>query len=152
MRHRHKRKPEQNPLPVEGDFLDPQSQCLDERHALKVFLGKTPDEAEAMFRDNFLYYQESLTYMRAPAFRFYLLPAIKYLLSEHASGDPDAVNSFCSMLESRLASDPESLKPLVPVLLYTIQKVLAEFTRFECLPEIYGDIPQRYKALAARLA
>jgi hypothetical protein len=85
-------QPGQRQLPSEADFLDPRSEDLDERHAVKMFLGKTPEEAEAMFRRNFLFYQEDLTYMRHEAFRFYLLPAIKYLLSEHASGDASAAS------------------------------------------------------------
>ena len=33
-----------------------------------------------------------------------------------------------------------------------IEKILANFDRFECSPEIYGDVPGRYRALAAQLA
>jgi beta-phosphoglucomutase len=90
------------PLPVEADFADPRSQDLDERCTVRMFLGKTPEKAEAMFREHFLYHQEHLTYMRAPAFRFYVIPAIKYLLSEDANGDSDAASTFCYVLESRL--------------------------------------------------
>ena len=142
----------QSQLPTETDFLDPRSQDLDERHAVKMFLGKTPEEAEAMFRQNFLFYQEDLTYMRAPAFRFYVLPAITYLLSEEANGDSDAVSTFCYLLESRLKSEPEALAPIASVVLDAIVKILAHFDRFECSPEIYGDVRARYKMMAARLA
>lgn len=145
-------QPGQTPLPAESDFLDPRSQDLDERHAVKTFLGKTPEEAEAMFRQNFLFYQEDLTYMRAPAFRFYVLPAIKYLLSEHASDDSDAASTFCYVLESRLKDDPDALTPVAPVVLDAIEKILANFGRFNCSPDIYGDVPNRYRAVAARLA
>lgn len=145
-------QPGHRQLPAEADFLDPRSQDLDERHAVKMFLGKTPEEAEAMFRQNFLFHQEDLTYMRPEAFRFYLLPAIKYLLSEHASGDSDAASTFCYVLESRLEHDPDALVPIAPVVLDAIEKIVAGFERFECSPEIYGDVPARYKAVAARLA
>ena len=145
-------QPGQSQLPAEADFLDPRSQDLDERHALKMFLGKTPEQAAAMFRQNSLFYQEDLTYMRAPAFRFYVLPAINYLLSEDANGDSDAASTFCSVLESRLKHDPDALKPIVPIVLDAIEEILAGFDRFECSPEIYGDVPNRYRAVAARLA
>lgn len=95
-------KPKQSQLPTEEDFLDPRSQDLDERHSITMFLGKTQEEAETMFRQNFLFYQEDLTCMRAPAFRFYVIPAIKYLLSKEANGDSDAASTFCYVLESRL--------------------------------------------------
>ena len=145
-------QPGQSQLPEEADFLHPRSQDLDERHALKMFLGKTPEQAEAMFRENFLFYQEDLTYMRAPAFRFYLLPAIMYLLSQDANGDSDAASTFSNVLESRLKRDPDALAPIAAVVLAAIEKILADFDRFDCSPEIYGDVPARYRTVAARLA
>ena len=33
---------------------------LDEQHACQVFLGKSIDQAEALFRENGLFYQEDL--------------------------------------------------------------------------------------------
>jgi hypothetical protein len=142
----------QGQLPAEADFLDPRSQDLDQRHAVKTFLGKTPEQAEAMFRQNFLFYQEDLTYMRTPAFRFYVAPAINYLLSQHARGDSDAASTFCYVLESRLKYDPDALAPIAPVVLDAIEKILADFDRFDCSPETYGDVPGRYRAVAARMA
>jgi hypothetical protein len=143
--------PDQKQLPQEDDFLDPTSHNLDERHALGTFLGKTAEQALALFRENFIYYQEDLTYLRGPAFRFYVLPAIKYLLSDGANGDSDAASTFCSMLEWKLDHDLEALAPIAPILLDATEKLLANFARFDCSPEIYGDLPIRYKAIAARL-
>ena len=116
-----------------------------------MFLGKTAEQAEAMFRRSFIFYQEDLMHMRAPAFQFYVRPAIKYLLSTDASGDPDAVNSFCYVLESRLKYDPAALKPIANIMRDAIEKILARFERFKCSPEIYGEVPSRYRAVAARL-
>ena len=141
-----------SPLPSEADFLDPRSRDLDERHAIHMFLGKTAEQAEAMFCRNFLLYQEDLTYMRPPAFRFYLLPAMKYLLSDAADGDSDAASTFCSVLESRLEGDPGALVPIADVVLAGVKSILDRFDRYDCSPEIYGDVPSRYRALAARLA
>jgi hypothetical protein len=138
-------------LPTEADFLNPRSENLDERHAVAMFLGKTPEEAEAMFCENFSCYYEDLLHMRAPAFRFYVLPAIRYLLSESANGDSDAASMFCFVLELRFKHDPDALQPIVAVVLDAIEKILAGFDRFKCAPKIYGDVPSRYRALAARL-
>jgi hypothetical protein len=145
-------QPGKSQLPNEADFIDPRSQDLDERHAVRTFLGKTPEQAETMFCQNFLSYQEDLTYMRAPAFRFYVLPAINYLLSEAANGDADAVSTFCYVLESRLKYDADAMTPILPVVLVAIEKILASFDRFECSRDIYGDVPGRYRAVARRLA
>jgi len=124
---------------------------MDEEYALRMFLEKTLAQAEAMFREQFSLHWEDLTYMRAPAFRFYLPAAIKYLLSEDANGDADAASTFCYVLESRLARDPAALIPIAPAVEDAIQKILANFDRFECSPEAYGDVPSRYKALADKL-
>ena len=105
-----------------------------------MFLGKSPDQAEAMFRQNFLSYQEDLTYMRARAFRFYVLPAIRYLLSEGANGDSDAASTFCYVLESRLQHDADALIPIAPIVLDAIERILSSFDRFQCPPDIYGDL------------
>ncbi len=144
-------KPKQSQLPTEEDFLDPRSQDLDERHSITMFLGKTQEEAETMFRQNFLFYQEDLTCMRAPAFRFYVIPAIKYLLSKEANGDSDAASTFCYVLESRLERDVDALVPIASIVVDAIRQILADFDRFECSPEIYGDVPARYRAVAVRL-
>lgn len=144
-------KPKPDQLPVETDFLDPRSRDLDERHALKIFLGKTPEQAEEMFRQSFLSYYEDLDSMRTPAFRFYVQPAIKYLLSDAASGDSDAVSTFCFVLESRLKNDPEGIGPIRAVVIGAIKQIMGNFTRYDCDPETYGDVFARYLVLANRL-
>jgi hypothetical protein len=142
---------EEDQLPAESDFLDSRFRDLDERHAVKMFLGKTPAQAEEMFRHSFISYYEDLLSMRATAFRFYVIPAIRYLTGEAASGDPDAVSTFCYLLEERFKNDPEALKPIVPILLNTIQKILNGFARYDCASDIYGDVPSRYHKLAQQL-
>ena len=142
---------DESSLPTEQDFLAPRSRNLDERHALKVFGGKTPEQAEAMFRRNFSFYQEDLTYMRGPAFRFYMVPAMRYLTSDAAVGDPDAASTFCSLLELRLGDDPAALVPIAPLVIATVERVLRHFDQYGCSPEIYGDVPGRYRAVVARL-
>ncbi len=75
---------------------------LDERAACEHFLGKNLDEAEALFRENALTYQEDLMFMGASAFRFYVQAAINYIQSEAATGDADMINCFAGLLEHRL--------------------------------------------------
>lgn len=140
------------PLPVEADFLDPRSRDLDERHAVSMFLGKTLAEAEAMFSEHFSFYQEDLTYMRGPAFRYYVRAAMRHLLSDQADGDADAANTFCGVLELRLRFEPEALTPIAPLVSETIAAMLARFDRYGCSPDIYGDVADRYRAIAGRLA
>src|SRR5687767_6247100 len=73
----------------------------DERCAREHFLGKSLDEAEALFRKNALFYEEDLLWMGAPAFRYYVSAFIRYIRSEHSRCDPDAINCFASLLAQR---------------------------------------------------
>ena len=51
---------------------------LDERSACEHFQGKNLDEAELLFRENSLCYQEDLMWMGPMAFRYYVEAAIRY--------------------------------------------------------------------------
>ena len=66
---------------------------LDEGSACKHFLGKTLTEAEALFREASLYYQEDLMWMGPRAFQFYLPAALNDLKSEAARGPNDRMRS-----------------------------------------------------------
>ena len=65
---------------------------LDGQYAEKHFLGKTLDEAEALFRESSITYQEDLMFMGPVAFRFYVQAAINYVESESARGDSDMIS------------------------------------------------------------
>jgi hypothetical protein len=124
---------------------------LDERCAVEHFLGKDLTAAEALFRENFLYYQEDLMWMGPRAFCYYVQAAIAYLLSPAANGDADAANAFCSVVESQLENDRPAIAPAIPRLRDAIESMLANFSRFGCDPQVYGDIESRYRALRFNL-
>lgn len=120
---------------------------LDERHACKIFFGKSIEEAEALFRENALFYHEDLMWMGPVAFRFYVGGAIRYIHSEAASGDSDAVNSFASVLEFRLEHDSAELVPVAEQLAAICGYIVQHYQRFDLTPEIYGDVRARFQAL-----
>jgi hypothetical protein len=124
---------------------------LDERYAVEHFLGKDLDQAEALFRDNFLYYQEDLMWMGPKAFRFYLPAAINFLLGTESAGGSDAASSFCGVLEYRLDCDPAEIDAVGRVIREGILGILENFERFGCNREIYGDVAARFRALLSRL-
>ncbi len=69
---------------------------LDERWAVGNFLGKTLQQAEELFRESAVTYQEDLQHMGPVAFRFYVPAFVSYLRSAVSSGDSYAVNGFAS--------------------------------------------------------
>jgi hypothetical protein len=135
-------------LPTERDINVFDS--LDELHAVKNFLGKTLEQAQALFCENFLCYQEDLLFMGPKAFRFYVVAAINYLLSEEANDDPDAASSFCFLIEHRLEYEPTEIIPVGSIIREGILGILNDFDRYGCC-EIYGDVAERYRNLLSRL-
>lgn len=110
---------------------------LDEQVAVRHFAGKTLAEAEALFQDNALRYQEDLMFMGPVAFRFYLPAYVNYLRSEASSGDPDAVNCIVSLVRHRWEFEPDELKPVRELLVDACRTVLAEWDRFGVDEAIY---------------
>jgi hypothetical protein len=124
---------------------------LDERHAVKVFLGKDLQQAEAIFRENFLYYQEDLMWMGPKAFVFYVPAVLNYLRSADSDGDADAARSFCSLIEFRLDWEAGEIADARAILREGILAILERFDRYGCDLNIDGDVAGRYRVLLSRL-
>lgn len=127
--------------------INPIPEDLDGRNAQEHFFGKTLEEAEALFRDNSLYYQEDLMFMGMVAFRFYVQAAIRYIRSDQANEDSDMVSAFASILELRLKYDRAEVVPIAPLLADACGYILDHYDRFDLVPEIYGDLRPRYQDL-----
>jgi len=124
---------------------------LDERSAVKHFLGKDLEQAQALFRVDLLWFWEDLMWMGPIAFRFYVAAAIKYLLSEDAVNDAYAASSFCSLIEFRLDHQPAEVVPIGPVIREGIIGILKDFDRYGPDTAMFGDVAGRYRALLSRL-
>jgi hypothetical protein len=128
---------------------------LDERCAVKNFLGKDLEQARSLFAENFLRYQEDLMFMGPKAFSFYMPAAINYLLSEEADNATDAVNSFLSLIEFRLEYEPAVIARVGAIIREGILKMLENFERYgfggDGYEDIYGDVAGRYRVLLSRL-
>ncbi len=128
---------------------------LDERCAVKNFLGKDLEQARSLFAENFLRYQEDLMWMGPKAFAFYVPAAINYLLSEGADNATDAVSSFLSLIEFRLEYEPTEIARVGPIIREGILRMLEDFERYgfggEVYGDAYGDVAGRYRILLSRL-
>mgnify|MGYP001587234622 CR=1 FL=1 len=109
---------------------------LDERVACKHFLGKSLDDAYALFRENWLYHQENLMWMGPKAFRFYLPAAIRYLQSADAMGGEGDVMCFVSLLEFRMEYEREELRPVAFALIDACEFVRLNWQKYENAAEI----------------
>lgn len=119
---------------------------LDERSACEHFLGKTLEQAEALFRENSLHYQEDLMFMGASAFRFYVQAAISYIRSDSATDDHAIVSCLASILEHRLEYEAAELVSIASQLALICGYIVEHYERFNP-PEIFGDVRARFQAL-----
>jgi hypothetical protein len=126
--------------------IDPYD-SLDGRVARRNFFGKTLDEAEALFRDNSLYYQEGLMWMGPAAFRFYVQAAICYAKSEAASGDSAIADCLAGIFEFRLEYESAELVPIAGQLADICGYFVEHYERFDLEPEIFGDVRARFRKL-----
>jgi hypothetical protein len=124
---------------------------LDERCACEHFLGKSLDEAEALFRENWLYYQEDLLFMGIGAFRFYVQAAIRYIQSEAATGDSSEVSCFAMILESRLEHESAELVPIADRLASICGYILEQRERFDFTSETLDAHPGRVQTFQQTL-
>ena len=127
--------------------INPAPEDLDGKCAEKHFLGKTLEEAESLFREASIVYQEDLMFMGPVAFRFYVQAAISYVQSDASTGDPDMISCFAMILEHRLKFEAKELPPVAPELALVYRYILEHYDRFSRTPEIYGDLRPRFQAL-----
>jgi len=120
---------------------------LDERSASEHFLGKTLEQAEALFRENSLYYQEDLMWMGPRAFCYYVDAVIRYVQSEAASRDTDIILSLISILEFRLEHQPADMLPVAGKLGAFCDYIVQHHERFQLAAEYYGDFRARFQVL-----
>jgi hypothetical protein len=132
-------------LPTESDINVHNS--LDEQSACHHFFRRSLGEAEALFRDNPMYYSEDLMFMGPVGFRFYVRAAIQYIRSSSSENDSDFVSSFVGLLEYRLANQRTELAPVAELLASACRFIIEQYNRWEIVPEIYGDIRTRCERL-----
>ncbi len=119
---------------------------LDGRVACEHFCGKSLEEAEAMFRENSIYYQSDLMWMGTAAFRFYL-PAVVRFVRHETADISDFVAHFARTLEFRLEHEPQELAPVATQLAELCDYIIEHWSRFEAGSEPYGDVGVRYMSL-----
>ena len=104
---------------------------LDEKCAMEHFLGKTQEQASALFFENSIYFIDDLRWMGGRAFVYYLPSVIPYLTSPESRGDSDAVDSLISILRSRLEDDAECMHDARALVLRVLTLIQDNFPKFE---------------------
>lgn len=118
---------------------------LDERSACDHFFGKTLEQAEALFRENSMLYQEDLMWMGPTAFCFYLPAFLNFLRSD--SADDADLSYLVMILQHRLECDKLELIPVASQVVSICQYILEHFDRCAVNLEIYEDLRARTENL-----
>jgi hypothetical protein len=97
-------------LPTKEE-INPFENDLDGILACRNFFGKSLDDVEVMFNENWGLYREDLLYLGPVAFHYYL-PAFLKFFRKNWNEKPSYVDWFGVVLEQRLERDPAALVPV----------------------------------------
>jgi len=130
-------------IPKEDDISVYDS--LDERKAVDHFLGRSIEQAEQLFIENSMMYQEDLMWMGPKAFRYYLESVLKYSQNPLSRGDDDFVFALVSTFEFR--RDGELLDADEPKVTTIVEYILSNCSKFELTGEAFRPVRQRLTSL-----
>lgn len=125
---------------------------LDEKHAVTHFLGKDVSGAEALFRDNFVYYSNDLHWMGPVAFKYYFTAFSNYVMSSESAGYGEVVNSLITLLEIRMTNDAASVISLKDEVIGCLDYCINNYPKFEVNADVYGNHKCRLAELKTRLS
>jgi hypothetical protein len=97
--------------PSANELVGPPPHGLDEKWALKNFLGKTQEEAKEMCRNSAV--TEDFTYMAPAGLLYYLPAALNYLESEDSTGHWEFAHGLMCALSSQVGLFGMRGEPLV---------------------------------------
>jgi len=97
--------------PTAKELVGPPPHGLDEKWALKNFLGKTQAEAKEMCRSAAV--TEDFTYMAAEGLCFYLPAALSYLESDESEGHFEFAHGLMCALSSQVGIFGKRGEPLI---------------------------------------
>jgi hypothetical protein len=99
--------------PTANELVGPPPHGLDERWALKNFLGKTREDAQKMCRNSAV--TEDFTYMAPAGLLYYLPAALAYLESDESTGQWEFAHGLMCALSSQVGTFRLRGEPLVPI-------------------------------------
>jgi len=137
-------------LPTRDDISPSNELQLDERSAVRNFLGKDLNQAVGLFSNNLFRHAENLMWMGPRAFQFYYRAFSDYIRTNNPSETDDAVGWFISIIDFQLKQGafPDEFKRLV---IDDCDFCIKNYERFEIDPNIYGNLLIKLEDLRQRL-
>lgn len=131
-------------IPSEADWRS-EPWTLDTRYAYAHFAGKSNDEAQRLFEENSLYYQEDLMFMPLACFRYYLNAYMLYLLSDASQGDSDGASCFFGLVDLRHQDIMTCDEPTRARVMAVLDRLACSQEWFDASEAIYGNFSERAK-------
>ena len=117
---------------------------LDEQSACEHFFGKDLKQAETMFQDNSMAYQEDLMWMGPRAFRYYIEAAKAYVENEDSANDSSFISALSVTLAFRAEHEPMEMAPISRLLAGACHYILENWDKFRMIPEFYAPCRDDY--------
>lgn len=142
-------------LPTADDISPTKGLQLDERTALKNFLGKNLDQAEELLTENPLRYLEDFMWMGPNAFKFYYESLSRYLqvhFTPEQAADSDVLHALIGLLKFRFKYDRISITPIAGAILNDLEFCIGRYEEFEVNESICGDLLTELRELREKIA
>jgi hypothetical protein len=133
-------------LPTKEE-INPFENDLDGIWACRNFLGKSLEDIEVMFNENWGLYREDLMYLGPIAF-YYYLPAFLKFFRKNWNDNPSFVDWFGIVLEHRLEKDRAELAPVSGQLVEVCRLIDDDWPGPEYC-EHYREVQSTYEKLTA---
>lgn len=135
-------------VPNRSDWGSIDKHDLDGNCAFKQFFGKSFSEAESMFQENAMYYQEDLQSMPSVPFNFYAPALAKYIISDRARDDCDGASTFLHMVKWMLQTQHDMITKKTEQLLVEASDHVARNQLFyDADIDIYGSFSEIYSEI-----
>jgi hypothetical protein len=144
--------PQDHPRPFPtAEEISPIPQDLDGRVAVRHFLGKTEDQAMAMFVEAFEQYSEDFLGMGPVAFGYCFPVAVRYAESDTVRLEPSVADTLLGIMRHRHRWDRPSLDRLLPLLTAYVDGVVARVGQMRVERHCYGNLAGKYRRFLQKL-
>lgn len=138
-------------IPTAKDWAGAEAD-LAARHARTLLLGKSLDEALAVFgQGRSIERADELRHVPRRPFQYYVFAFATFVRSDAAQGDADSASCFLRLLLWREEADPGSVAQVWPRLAPMARAVWGRQAWYEADPAIYGSFVEMGRALEALL-
>ncbi|SMF67818.1 hypothetical protein SAMN02745866_04310 [Alteromonadaceae bacterium Bs31] len=126
-------------IPEEHDWkID--SQDLDEKYSFEKYLGKSKEQAIALFRSSPLECSFEIAYMPEIPFRYYVLAFKEFVEKSNKEEYDDVYHAYISMILSMIKNNFGYIEPLKKELLPLAYKITIDQEKYGLDLDIFGDL------------